>query len=50
MPGAQWESCGFDEEDFSKISLEKKATFVQSCLNGHTSIKKTSVVRGALAP
>lgn len=22
MPGAQWESCGFDEEDFSKISVE----------------------------
>lgn len=22
MPGAQRESCGFEEEDFSKISLE----------------------------
>lgn len=44
MPGAQWDSCGFYEEEIAKISLEstdlhqwsqnppKKATFVQACL------------------
>lgn len=56
MPGTQWGSCGFYEEEIFKdqsqkclltsvVTEPKQATFVWSCLNGHVGIMKKTVMR-----